>query len=407
MTLLSATNSIRRVFAMREAPWTAAACCRFGRAQPAARGRRPQQAAGRKAAAGCRSPRRCARLLRAVIAIVFGVFLIRAAAAPPPDAAMAAALKYLAAQQQPDGSFGGPQPHLKAAFAILAALSTSERGTPGLAGRAAAYLVKDANASGFLGDEAFPIESHSVVLTALVSAHSRLAGAEARTEAGERIQRGLRHLLQLQDRSSAAAARGGWSMEAKPGRPNDRRATGWALLALRTARAHGLEVPQANVERATNFLLGSFKAQADNASQIGGFSVDTEGLAVELMSALGGWVLATSPAKEDWRRMNLAWLTRHPPAWTGPNYFYSGFFRLRALKFSNASEALAAEQSQRLFTQIADHQKADGSILFPPGNAQNTITMGPVFSTAMAVLILNTGESRLAADEDFRLRPLF
>ena len=74
---------------------------------------------------------------------------------------------------------------------------------------------------------------------------------------------------------------------------------------------------------------------------------------------------------------------------------------------AEGATSLADEQSQRLFTQIADHQKADGSILFPPGNAQNTITMGPVFSTAMAVLIWNTPESRLAVDEDFRLRPLF
>jgi hypothetical protein len=105
--------------------------------------------------------------------------------------------------------------------------------------------------------------------------------------------------------------------------------------------------------------------------------------------------------------MNVAWLTRHPPAWTGPNYFYSGFFRLRALKFSEASAALNDEQSQRLFAQIADHQKADGSILIPPGNAQNTVSMGPVFSTALAILILNTAESRLAPDEDFRVVPNF
>jgi hypothetical protein len=338
---------------------------------------------------------------------VLTLSLLRTEGAPPPDAAMAAALKYLAAQQQPDGSFGGPQPHLKAAFAMLAALSAGERGTPGLAARAAGYLVKDANASGFLGDEAFPVESHAVVLAALVGAHAGLRSPEARADAGERIQRGLRYLLQLQDRSSAAASRGGWSMEAKPGRPNDRRATGWALLSLRTARAHGLEVPQANIERAASFLLGSFKAEADNASQVGGFSMDAEGLAVELMSALGGWALATSPGKAEWRKLNLAWLARHPPAWTGPNYFYSGFFRLRALKFSEGAAALADEQSQRLFTQITDHQTADGAILFPPGNAQNTISMGSVFSTAMAVLILNTAESRLAADEDHRIRPLF
>src|SRR5215218_8065218 len=78
-------------------------------------------------------------LLRMAMGAVFASCLTQAVAAPPSDAALSAALKFLATQQQPDGSFGGPQPHLKAAFATLAALSTGERNTPGLAGRAVAY----------------------------------------------------------------------------------------------------------------------------------------------------------------------------------------------------------------------------------------------------------------------------
>ena len=329
-----------------------------------------------------------------------------ATAAPAPDAPLQAALNFLVTQQQPDGSFGEPQPRLKTAFALLAALSVGERAGTNAAPfiePSAHFLAKDARADGFLGDELFPTEGHAIALAALIEAHARLASAEQRAVAGERIQRGLRYLLQLQDRSSASPSRGGWSMEGKPGRPNDRRASGWALLALRSARAHGLDVPTANLERATSFLLGSFKEQADNASQIGGFSVDTEGLAVELMSALGGWVLAPAPAKPDWQKKNLAWLAKHPPAWTGPNYFYSSYFRLRALKFGDDATALAHEQTRRIATQIADHQKADGSILVPPGNAQNTVSMGPVFSTALAILLLNTSESCLATDEDFRV----
>ncbi|GDY20531.1 hypothetical protein LBMAG56_18760 [Verrucomicrobiota bacterium] len=347
-----------------------------------------------------------------ILATLFVVALLAANASAAPAPTLHAALKFLATQQQPDGSFGGSQPHLKTSFALLALLSVADTSAPtntaALTARAVAYLAKDARPDGFLGDELFPTESHAITLTALLNAHARLPSPELRADTGDRIQRGLRYLLQLQDRSSASPSRGGWSMEGKLGRPNDRRATGWALLALRTAHAHGLEIPPANPERATSFLLGSFKEQADNSSQIGGFSVDNEGLTVELMSALGGWVLATTPtAKDDWRRKNLTWLAKHPPAWTGPNYFYSSYFRLRTLKFSDPDDAtataLAREQTHRLTTQIADHQKADGSILVPPGNAQNTVSMGPVFSTALAVLILNTPDSRLATDEDFRL----
>jgi len=60
-----------------------------------------------------------------------------------------------------------------------------------------------------------------------------------------------------------------------------------------------------------------------------------------------------------------------------------------------------------VFLQIREHQTRDGAVGFPPGNAQNTVAMGPVFSSVMAVLILNAPRSRLVFDEDYRLAPLF
>ena len=62
---------------------------------------------------------------------------------------------------------------------------------------------------------------------------------------------------------------------------------------------------------------------------------------------------------------------------------------------------------RRLSQQIKDHQLGDGSISFPPGDAQNEVAMGGVFSTAMSVLILNTANSRLPFDEDYAVKPLF
>ena len=44
----------------------------------------------------------------------------------------------------------------------------------------------------------------------------------------------------------------------------------------------------------------------------------------------------------------------------------------------------------------------DGSVALPPGEAQNFVAMGRVFSTAMAVLLVQAGDSRLVADEDYR-----
>ena len=196
-------------------------------------------------------------------------------------------------------------------------------------------------------------------------------------------------------------------MEGRKGTTNDRRASCWALLSYQTGRLLGLTIKQANMDRGTHFLLGSFIRTADNPDQVGGLSVDTHGLAVASASAMGGWALARLAPKRELLDKNLAWLDRHPPIWSGPNYFYTNFFRVRTLKFADRSGTQFNRCLRRLYLQTSDHQHADGSVGFPPGNAQNTIAMGPVFSTAMAILILNVENSRLVFDEDYRVRPLF
>jgi len=320
------------------------------------------------------------------------------------------ATTYLRSQQQEDGSFGRPQPRLKTGLAIVAQLSVNSGPSDAdrdLIERAVRYVLETSSSTGDLGDDAFRTESHAVALTALICAHEHLKDDDLRTDAAKRIRRAVRHLQRLQDRSSSSASRGGWRMEGRKGRANDRRASAWALLAYRTARLYGIEIPDPNVKRATQFMLGAFKEQSDKPDQIGGFSVDTLGLTVDLISSMGGWVLSRFDGKEESRKKNLEWLARRPPAWSGPNYFYSAFFRIRTLKFGDGEGKLYAETRQRLTAQIADHQQSDGSVVFPPGNAQNTVLMGPVFSTALAILIANVEESRLPFDEDYRLKPLF
>ena len=319
------------------------------------------------------------------------------------------AMDYLRAQQQPDGSFGRPQPHLRTGLVMLALLSLeakpNEEGTA-LLERAAGYLLKTGSTGGDLGDDLFNTESHSIAVTALICSHEFLRNARLREDTAKRIHRAVRHTLRLQDRSSSSSSRGGWKMEGRKGRANDRRASAWALVACQTVRLYGMEIPEANLERGLRFMLGSYKEKSDNPDQVGGFSVDTEGLAVDLISSMGGWVMSRFEGKEGMRIKNLDWLARNSPKWSGPNYFYSAFFRSRTMKFE-AKKDLYRETIQRLHTQVADHQQSDGSVAFPPGNAQNTIAMGPVFSTAMSILIINVDDSRLSFDEDYRVKSLF
>lgn len=314
------------------------------------------------------------------------------------------ALGYLRGEQEDDGGFGSDQPHLSTAVATLAFLSSSARLSPEdeqCVSRAAAYLVRTASPNGDLGDNIFRTESHALATAALLAAGARLKG-DAAAQALAAAEAAVSHLQRAQDRGGAAGTRGGWKMEAGDTRENDRRATAWALWAITSARLYGFDTRQSDLDRALRFLTASLKERAEREDEVGGLSVDTEGLVVASASAMGGWALAKYRFTTPQARLNLAWLTRHPPQWAGPTYFHTNFFHLRALRLSDSSGAVFADHHRRVLLQVREHQLGDGSVAFPPGEAQNLVAMGRVFSTAMSVLILNTGDNRLVADEDFR-----
>ena len=320
------------------------------------------------------------------------------------------ALAFLRTQQSDNGAFGTVQPQLQTGLAMLALLSSRDALTGEDLDRvtkAAAYVVRQGSSSGDLGDDQFRTESHSICLSALLCATPHIRDAKLRAEVSKAAYRALRTTERWQDRSSSSASRGGWKMEGRKGRENDRRASAWALLSCEVAVLYGLDVKAANRERGLRYLLGSFKDETGEPDQTGGLSVDNEGLAVASASSMGGWFLQRRRPRSEAARQNLGWLARHRSVWSGPNYFYTNFFRLRALCRADAESAEFGRAFRRVFLQIREHQAANGAIAFPPGNAQNTAAMGPVFSTAASLLILNADDSSLVFDEDFRVRPLF
>ena len=359
------------------------------------------------------SPAPGIRGLILLLTILFGSASLSAdESVAPEELAMVCdnALAFLRTQQHEGGGFGTAQHQLQTAAATLAFVCTPA----GLmeadrlrVEKAAGALVQAGNRSGDLGDDVFRTESHSLALAALLCAMPHLRDGELRTRVPKTISQALQLLQRWQDRSSSSASRGGWKMEGRKGKTNDRRATAWALLSYQTADRYGLQVKDAHRDRALGFLLGSFKAAADNPDQIGGLSVDTEGLAVASISAMGGWFLQCWREGGKEASLNAEWLGRHLPVWSGPNYFYANFFHLRALGRADPQGGELTRALRAVFLQIREHQTKDGAVAFPPGNAQNTVAMGPVFSSAMAVLILNSPSSRLVFDEDYRLAPLF
>lgn len=326
------------------------------------------------------------------------------------DVTVANAAAFLRTRQHADGGFGAAQPQLTTAVVTLALLSLNNPPTDEdrhVIERAVANLMTGGTRQGDLGDREFKTESHALATLALLTALPQLQSEELRRETAAAVSQAVRLLQRWQDRSTASRERGGWKMGGAEGRENDRRASVWALLTLYTGHLYGLDIHQANLERGRHYLLGSYKDEVTDPDQLGGFSVDADGLAVSLLSSMGGWVLIRMADQPEAVTANRNWLNRHPPNWTGPNWFYENFFRLRTLHHPHTPDNDAERVLRRIYPIVRENQRPDGSIGFPPGNARNTIAIGPTFSTAFAILILNADNSRLVFDQLFRAKPPF
>jgi len=99
--------------------------------------------------------------------------------------------------------------------------------------------------------------------------------------------------------------------------------------------------------------------------------------------------------------MARSWLVRHPPNWYGPHFYPTHFFAVRALyrtRSPNGGKAFN-DYFQRVVRMLRERQAPDGSFPFPPGEGSPTVAMGPGYSTAMAILILNVDRGFLPVDQ--------
>lgn len=326
------------------------------------------------------------------------------------------ALLFLERAARPDGSFGASYQHYLTGAACLAFLSAGHRpGEEGPRGavldRAADWLVKNRDAGGFAGDKELPTESHAVAALALCQMSGQAAEPARNRRLFEAARQALAFSLDTQDRAYGGRHNGGW--KADPAAPlNDRKVTAWQLALLRAIQESGTSVPRSASARALAFMLGSLKTEAGSgaAADVGGFSYDAEGLPVRSISAAGLFCTALYDEAPAERALTAAWFGRNPPVWTGPHFYYTEFFAVRALRLEaealGTPESLAALSAyQRQLTQILyEAQQPDGSFALPPGNAEYTKAMGPVYSTALAVLILNADRHLLPLDREARRR---
>lgn len=314
------------------------------------------------------------------------------------DAAIERGLEYLLSQQREDGAITDRQyDTTMTALAIMALSSTgSTPNTPGPRGAACRgaldfVLSPDRqDAAGYFGNrDGSRMYGHGVTTLMLTEVLGMGADADQDARIHTACENAINLILSAQDKSKAKKYRGGWRYT-----PNsndaDLSVSVWQLMALRSAKNDGLEVPAQAIQDAIAYLHRSYSARLDSQGEpleeIAGFCYLPDNRHASFaMTAAGLLALQVcgqydSPFVEGSTR----WLEQHPPKWQDRFFFYGMYYYAQGMYQRGGQPARIAEANVRRL--LLERQRDDGSWAAPGGEESGA---GKVYTTSMAILSLS------------------
>lgn len=204
-----------------------------------------------------------------------------------------------------------------------------------------------------------------------------------------RCQAAINLILSAQRQKKASQYRGGWRYT-----PNsndaDLSVSVWQLMALRSAKNDGLQVPAEAIVEAQGYLRRSYTTRLDlqgNPSEpTGGFSyLPNNRNPTFAMTAAGLLAMQVCGEYESPLVLGAAqWLREHPPKWKERFFFYGTYYYAQGMHQRGGEHAKVAEQL--VSGLLLKRQQADGSWASPGGEESGA---GKVYTTSMAILSLS------------------
>jgi hypothetical protein len=188
------------------------------------------------------------------------------------DEAVSRGLAYLAGAQASDGAFSGDKGKISGVVSLAGMAFLAKGYTPGHApygdpiNLCIDYVVRNQRKDGMLigpGDnknETGGMYSHTIS-TLFLSEVSGMLDAERQRRVSEALARAVRLILDAQQIPKEEQHRGGWRYEADS-KDSDLSCSGWALMALRSAKLNGAPVPDKAIDDAVAYILGKHDANS-------------------------------------------------------------------------------------------------------------------------------------------------
>ncbi len=314
------------------------------------------------------------------------------------DRAMQRGIDYLVSIQREDGAITD-RGH-EVAMTALAIMAMASIGTEPVAvnpaGRAMYRAIefvldkRNQDMEGYFGSrDGSRMYGHGIITLML----TEVLGMGATPEQNERIHRALNDAIKLilaaQKVSKAEKLKGGWRYT-PTSRDSDLSVSVWQLMALRSAKNDGLDVPGEAIDDALKYLRYSYASPIDRDGKpreaITGFSYTPGTYHPSFTMSAAGLLAMQVCGQYDSPLVKGAsdWLFEHPPKDSERFFFYGIYYYAQGMHQAGGKYA---ERADGLVPEILlPMQRTDGAWLARGGEERN---VGATYATALSLLSMS------------------
>jgi len=222
---------------------------------------------------------------------------------------------------------------------------------------------------------------------------TEILGMGASPQQNEKIHAALGEAIKLilaaQNVSKSEKLQGGWRY-APNSRDSDLSVSVWQLMALRSAKNDGLDVPGEAIEKALRYLSFSYTSPIDREGnpreKISGFSYTPQTFHPSFTMTAAGLLAMQVCGQYESPLVKGAseWLLQHPPKPNERFFFYGVYYYAQGMHQAGGQYAKRADDL--VPELLLPMQRTDGAWLARGGEERN---VGAVYATALSILSLS------------------
>lgn len=300
------------------------------------------------------------------------------------DEAIARGLAYLAEAQQEDGAFPSGWGKNTGITSLCVMAFLAKGYTPGagrygeVINRGVDFVLASRQETGMLvgsGRSQGPMYSHTIS-TLMLSEVSGMADPQRQSKIDEALPEALRVILAAQQVRKREVFKGGWRYQPNSS-DSDISCTGWPLMALRSARNNGADVPKEAIDNALGFVMRC-------RTRDGGFAYQPGSGPGAARTGVGLLCLELCGRHRDEAAIAAGqWLLKRPPRGPNERYFYYAVYHCSQGMFQLGDEYWEPFAAQ-MYETLLKAQQGNGA--WPKGAAHRE---GECYATAMSVLAMS------------------